>query len=491
MGAAVRLAWLLVLVMGGLFMGGLSIAPPATATSEPDGPDTGAVDNGSVDAYVEDYLDRHGLVGAAVAVVRDGQVLFTAGYGDTEGQAVTPDTRMAVGSVSKPFTAFAVLQLVDGGRIALDDPVVEHLPDLQMDDERASDITVGQLLAHTSGLPNPVIVAPANDLVEGVARLRDWRLVADPGASYRYSNFNYHLAARLVEVVSGTSFTEYLARHVFEPLGMDRTRSVTTTRTGDAGMRGGHVTAYGFALPVREMEQLVAGAGGVVTTAEDLSRWLVMLTNHGAAPGGAQLLSRALLEEAQAPTPGADGNGLGWHLSAPGATPPRVGHSGTTGGYSAQLDLVPGSGYGVAVMLNSFTPTFEHNYALSSGIIELTEGDTPSPGSPTSTWIDLGLGLAAVLVLALTALGVRRAGRWAARRSQWSGWRLALRLSPHAVFPALAALVFLVAPNLEGNSATMLDAFALWPAGMVLVLALAASGVTLIVVRGRRRAAPT
>lgn len=475
----------LLLAASALFAG--SPAAVAAAEAEP-------LDTDIVDSFVEGYLDRHGLVGAAVAVVKDGRVVYTAGYGDANGGAATAHTPMAIGSVSKPFTAFAVLQLVDAGKVRLDDPVVEYLPELEIDDERASDITVRQLLSHTSGLPNPMVVPPADDLKEGVERLHDWHLVADPGQRYLYSNMNYHLAARLVEVVSDTPFASYLEKNVFQPLGMDETRSVSTTRVAGPGLQGGHVTAYGLALPRSEMEQLVAGAGGVVTTADDMSRWLAMLTNGGRVSGGEQLLSPELLEEAQSPQPGSDGYGLGWHISGPEVEPPRVGHSGATVSYSAQMDVVPSSGYGVVVMLNSFTPTYEHNYAISSGIIEITEGGSPSPGMPIATLIDAGLGLFTLLVLALTALGIRRARRWAVRRTAWSGWRYAARLAPQLVFPVLAVLVFLVAPNLDGNSATMLDVFGLWPAAMALLLALAVSGVVLIAARVHRRAgriAPT
>lgn len=442
----------------------------------------------AIDGFVEDYLDRHGLVGAAIAVVRAGRVLYMAGYGVANGAPVTPHTPMLIGSVSKPITAFAVLQLVDAGRIGLDDSVVEYLPAFEMDDERVSNITVRQLLSHTSGIPNPMIVAPADNLGEAVERLRDWQLVADPGQRYLYSNMNYQLAARLVEVVSGLPLAIYLEKHIFQPLDMDDTRSIRTTGAAGPGLRNGHVTMYGLALPVSGIEQLVAGSGSVVTTADDMSRWLAMITNGGRIPGGKRLLSRELLEQAMRPQPGANGYGLGWQTSGPGVVPPRAGHSGVTLGYSAQIAVVPGSGYGVVVMLNTFTPTYEHNYAITSGIIKITEGETPSPGLPIASLIDWGLGLLTLLVLALTGLGAWRARRWAARRSAWPVWRYALRLTPHGTFPALAVLVFLILPNLAGNSATMLDVLLLWPGTMVLLLALAASSVLLVVCRVHGRA---
>lgn len=138
-------------------------------------------------------------------------------------------------------------------------------------------------------------------------------------------------------------------------------------------------------------------------------------------------------------------------------------------------------------MLDSFTPTYEHGYEISSGIIEITEGGSPSPGWPVATLIDLALGALTVLVLALTLRGVRRSRRWADRRATWPLWRFLLRLVPSLVFPALVLWIFGVLPLLEGNSATPLDALLLWPAGMILLLACAASGVALVAWRLRNR----
>lgn len=445
------------------------------------------LDTDAVDTYVEGYLDRHGLAGAEVAVVKDGEVLHTGAYGESRGEDITTDSPMATGSVGKHMTSFALMQLVDDGEVALDDPVVEHLPEFELADDRYTDITIRQLLSHTSGLPSPTIVEPAANLREGVERLQDWELQSEPGEQYFYSNMNYHVAGRLIETVAEVPFATYLEENLFQPLGMDDTRSVATSGADDPGLQAGHVTAYGTTLPMQEMEQLLAGAGGVVTTAEDQARWLAMLTNDGAAPGGEQLLSPELLEEAQSSQPGTDGEGLGWHLSGEGVDPPRIGHSGATSRYSAQLDTVPSTGYGVVVMLNSFTLAWEHNYSISDGIIDVTEGKSPQPGTPVSTLMDAGLGLLTLLVAALTVVGLRRAGRWSARREVWPGWCFGLRLLPQVIGPALAAMAFLIVPGLEGNAATPLDIFGFWPAAMVLLLAMGFSGLLLIVVRTTHR----
>lgn len=474
---------LLLLVSGALVLGAPAQALAAGAAhSGSDG-----LDREAVDTYVEDYLERHGLAGASVAVVKDGEVVHTAGYGEGDEGETTARTPMATGSTGKPMTAIAVLQLVEEGKVDLDDPVVEHLPEFEMADDRASDITVRQLLSHTSGVPSPVIVPPAEDLTESVERLQDWELEAAPGDRHLYSNMNYQVAGRLVEKVSGTPFATYLERNLFGPLGMDDTTSVDTSGADHPGLKHGNVTAYGQTLHMQEMEQFLAGAGGVVSTAEDMAKWMAMITDGGRTPAGEQLVSRELLEEAQSSQPGADGYGLGWANSGEGVDPPRVGHSGATSRYSTQIDVVPGSGYGVVVMLNSFTAAYEHNYAIGSGVVDITEGEAPSPGWPVLTLVDLGLGVLTLVVIALMVRGVRRADRWAERRRAWPTWRYVVRQAPQGLFPALGALLFLLVPELQDNPTTALDVFALWPAVTVLLLVLALSGIVHITVRLRKR----
>lgn len=444
-------------------------------------------DRAGVDSFVRSYLDRHGLAGASVAVVRDGRVLHTAGYGKANGKPATATSPMPVASVSKSFTAFAVLQLVQAKKVRLDEPVTRYLPEFKVDDSRGNDITVRHVLSHTSGLPNPTIVPPADDAAEDVAHMRDWQLAAAPGTRYAYSNANYRVAARLVEVVTGTPFATYLQRQVFTPLGMSDTVSANTTRDDVPGLQDGHITAYGLALPAREMEQVVTGSGGVVTTAADMASWLALQTGGGQTRAGRQLLSRSLLDTSHTPQPSADRYGLGWTRSSTSVDPARISHGGSFTRASAEVDLVPSSGYGVAVMLDSFTPTHDHAYAISAGIIDITEGRSPSPGMPKATLIDMALGLMTLAALVLTARGARRARHWAEKRASWPLWRYALRLLPSLVFPALTVWIIGVLPLLQHNSATPLDVLLLWPAGMLLVLALGVSGAVLVVLRLVRR----
>lgn len=185
---------------------------------------------GEVDRFVERHLERTGLPGATVAITKGDEIVHTAGYGhDSNGDPLTTEAPMRIASLSKSFTALAVMQLVDSGQVELDRPVREYVPRFRLADERGADITVRQLLNQTSGMSDstfPVASRPQQpeSLKEAVAQLRDAELTAAPGSEWNYHNPNYQVAARLVETVSGTPFPRYLDREVFTPAGMDSTR---------------------------------------------------------------------------------------------------------------------------------------------------------------------------------------------------------------------------------------------------------------------------
>lgn len=129
-----------------------------------------------------------------MAVVHDGQVVVETGQ-STDDTPITATTKMSIGSVSKMITAFAVLQLVDQNKVDLDRSVTSQLPEFVLDDPRGAEITVRQLLDHTSGLPNPLVIPPATSPAERVGQLRTIALGSDPGTTYTYSNLNYQTAA--------------------------------------------------------------------------------------------------------------------------------------------------------------------------------------------------------------------------------------------------------------------------------------------------------
>ncbi|MFJ9552403.1 serine hydrolase domain-containing protein [Nocardiopsis sp. NPDC101807] len=486
-------------VQDGIADGGPEAPPgepgPAPGAADRDagsgGDGAGGVDAAELDAFITAHLERVGLPGATVAVTRGDRVVHTGGYGhDGNGEPLRADSPMRIASLSKSMTALAVMQLVEGGAVDLDDPVRDHLPEFTTADPRGDLITVRQLLDQSSGLSDrghPDVAGspqPAT-LAEAVARLRDAELTSAPGERWQYHNPNYQVAARLVEVVSGEPFAEYLERHVFAPAGMDDTRSPGPDAPGPRAHGGGarpgpapgHIRAFGANVPVAEPPAFGTGSGDVVSTAEDMARWLLLQVGGGRAPGGERLLSAEGVELTHTPSAPGGRYGLGWirRESADGSSGTRVWHGGALSTYSSYQVLVPGTGYGVVALFNSgITLTENDAWGLVEGVLDLTEGRTPA-GADSSLWkVDAAFGAATLTVAGLGVLGVRRAGAWAGRRAGPPRWRTALRLLPYALPPLLFPLVNpVITWVMGGREGTWLQRFYGIPAALAFVAATA------------------
>src|SRR4051794_7347391 len=180
----------------------------------------------ATDAEIADFVAGQfrdvGVPGGAVAIVRDGRVSTSTGFGvaDSTGRPVTATTPFVIGSVSKPITATAVLQLVDAGRVDLDAPVRRYLPEFGLADPAASaTITMRELLDQTSGIPTSAgerpLTGPVTDLEQQVRALATVSPSRRPGTAYAYSNANYLVLGLVIERVSGEPYARYVDEHVF------------------------------------------------------------------------------------------------------------------------------------------------------------------------------------------------------------------------------------------------------------------------------------
>ncbi|RKS07698.1 CubicO group peptidase (beta-lactamase class C family) [Nocardiopsis sp. Huas11] len=429
----------------------MSPMPPAAAGESASAGADRSLTAEAVDAYVSDYVESALLPGATVAVTQGTEVVRVAGYGvDSRGEPMTADTPMGGASISKAFTALAVLRLVEDGTLALDDRVVEHLDEFVMADPRSDRITVGQLLSQTSGLSDTAFrekSEPApRDLEGAVARLAGAGLAADPGAEYHYHNPNYHVAARLVEVVSGRSFGDFMDERVFEPLGMADTVTVdTAAEVFEAGVATGHIGVLGRAVAIAEPDDFYNGAGGMVTTAADLSRWLIAQNNGGVGPDGVRVLSAEGIERSHSsPGVGAPGeeSALGWTTRSSPEGTAMVSHGGVQFTYTAYHALLPESGYGIAVLADTGLGVSDAS-ALLYGLVALADGQEPAaPTTRMLFWLDVAMVVLVALSGYLAVRGVRRAGAWAlaARGRAW--WWSAARL-----FPGMALMVVAMVPH--------------------------------------------
>ncbi|MGV9302369.1 serine hydrolase domain-containing protein [Nonomuraea sp. NPDC003727] len=400
-----------------------------------------------IDDFMRGYVERTRLPGAVVAVTKGDQVVHVAGYGHTAGgEAITKTTPMPLASVSKSFTALAVLRLADQGTISLDSPVRTYLPEFTMADPRAEKITVRQLLQQTSGMSDmsfPELTLPAPDtLKDAVAMLRTAPLDTEPGARMAYHNPNYAVAARLVEVVAGMPFADYMATAVFRPLGMTSTRTVNTTRDLP-GEGAGYVRAYGQLIGRSHPKWFVSGSFGVVSTADDLARWLI------AQNGAGRVLPRKTLKTAQTAS-GVAGStyGMGWVAGRTAGGAPQLQHTGWLLTHNSAQTLLPASRYGIAVVTNTGMISGDDALLITNGLIDIIEGRPDAGAAPFTMTADPWLAGLTVLNLGLGLLGVCRARRWARRRTGQAVWRPLLRLLPYAVpivfFFGLADLIGLL-----------------------------------------------
>jgi CubicO group peptidase (beta-lactamase class C family) len=312
-------------------------APADADAAEPSAP------TGAIDQFVQGWMAGNGVPGLAVAVTRDTRIVHLRGYGDAgNGRPVTPDTQFLVASLSKSFTALAVLQLVEDGRVDLDLPVAAYLPGFTVaDPAKTARITVRMLLNQTSGMadagfpevgrPEPVSIA------DRVASLRAAEPVSQPGTAFHYFEPNYAVLARLVEVVGGRPFPDYLRAHVLAPLGMTRTTSVVTTAQAPSAapdLARGHLLAFGVPIAHDELDGNLGGSGGVVSTARDMASWLILQNQRGTFRGRRLLSSRGI-ELSHTPPQGIDSSyAMGW-TRQPG-TPPVIEHSGVLSTFYAE-----------------------------------------------------------------------------------------------------------------------------------------------------------
>ncbi len=318
-----------------------------------------------IDALMRPYTGA--VPGASVLVLSDGVPVFRRGYGlaDLEEHvAATPATNYRLASMTKQFTAAAVLLLAEDGRLSLDDPVRKWLPSLP---PAADAVTVRQLLTHTSGLMDYEDLIPAAT-TEQVHDADVLRLLESqnstyfvPGTSYRYSNRGYALLALIVARASGEDFAAFLRRRIFLPLGMSATLAY------EAGVSSVARRAFGYSYEHaawrrtdQSLTSAVLGDGRVYSSIDDLAKW-------DAALYDGRLLSAASLLLAFTPATATDDPavryGFGWRI-----TGETLWHSGETVGFRNVIIRYPRRHFTVIVLTNRDEP---EPYPLALAIAKL------------------------------------------------------------------------------------------------------------------------
>jgi CubicO group peptidase (beta-lactamase class C family) len=312
-----------------------------------------------IDRIATQVLDQTGVPSASIAVVKGGKVVYTHAYGNARlatatapAVPATPEMRYSIGSISKQFTAAAILLLQEDGKLSLDDAVGKYVPGLT----RGSEVTIRQILSHTSGYqdywPEDYVMTPMLTPESAQQILDTWAkkpLDFEPGTQWQYSNTNYVIAGRIVETVTGQPLMELLTRRIFRPLGMTSVWNSDQAKLTQADATPYYRHALGpLRVAPKEGRGWMFAAGELAMTAHDLALWDESLIAQSILKPESykQMFTEVKLKDGKGTQYGLgvevrDRNG---HRS--------IEHSGEVSGFVSDNEVLVDDGVAVAVLTN-------------------------------------------------------------------------------------------------------------------------------------------
>jgi CubicO group peptidase (beta-lactamase class C family) len=343
------------------------------------------IDEPGLRAWVDGVLHRHPAVGLAVGIVRDGALELFDGRGSADIASSTPiaeDTVFRIGSVTKPFTAIAVMQLHEQGLIDLDAPANDYLHAYRLVPARARlrPPSVRHFLTHTAGIPEarhvsdllhpeagpfegrpPILSVPFGERLPSLAEhfRSGLEVVAEPGTVFAYSNHGFATLGQIVEDVSGMALERYFRERIFEPLGMQDTDLVRSERLASR-LATGYTLGPRGAEAVPDRDWIGAGGGGIYSTTRDIARFAAALMGGGANEHGSILEPASLstmFEPHFQPDPHLPGWGLGFARGDAGEHR-VVGHDGILPGFNSTLFVAPDDGLGIVAFTHGSAGAF-------------------------------------------------------------------------------------------------------------------------------------
>jgi CubicO group peptidase (beta-lactamase class C family) len=362
----------------------VSALPPSALANLPDSAELEQF----IDPIIAEQMDEYALPGVSVAIVHQGDVVLTKGYGvleDGTGTAVDPEqTIFDLGSVAKLFTSTAVMQQVEAGNLDLDTDVREYLANsiVEIPDDYDESITLRHLLTHTAGFDERLylgMIAPGPDEIQPLDENLDEHMpprIRPPGETNQYSNAGMTLAGHIVEEVSGGTFDEYIENHIFEPLGMERsTYDYPEALQPDTAT--GHESIPGPATPVDIWHLNDRPAGGLRSTANDISQFMIAHLDEGGDILSSETTGEMHSSQFRAHE-GISGSAIGWIEHQVGD---RRGlhHGGQWIGFSSLLYLLPDEEFGVFVAANHGSGIYTQYQFVEA----LLDEYFPAEGTPT------------------------------------------------------------------------------------------------------------
>ncbi|MGB7191293.1 MAG: serine hydrolase domain-containing protein [Acidobacteriaceae bacterium] len=346
------------------------------------GPDVQA----KMDGAAERVLAKTGVPSASVAIVEHGAIVYTHAYGKARLQpplAATPAMRYSIGSISKQFTASAILLLEQQGKLSINDPVGKYLPNLT----RANEVAIRMILSHTSGYqdywPEDYVMPPMKKATTAQSILDVWGkkpLDFDPGTRWQYSNTNYVIAGRIVELVSGEPLMKFLQQHIFKPLDMRQVWNSDVNSLEETDAEGYTRSALGPLRPApKEGAGWMFAAGELAMPAYDLAQWDISIMNRS-------LLSQKSYDQMFAPVLLKNGDNSHYAL---GLFVRNVNghleyeHSGEVSGFVAENVVFPNDKAAIVVLTNQIASSAASGIAraLTPLVLGLNPPGGTAPGA--------------------------------------------------------------------------------------------------------------
>src|SRR5262245_13946395 len=312
---------------------------------------------------IEKVMEQRSLPGFAIAIVQNQKIVYAAGFGlknlEKKNEPVTPQSLFHMASITKPFVATSVMQLVEKGKVDLDATVVKYLPYFRLNDERYATITVRQMLSHVSGMPDVEDYEwdkPQYDdgaLERYVRSLNNQKLIAAPGVRFRYSNMAYEVLGDLIAKVSGMSFEDYVRKHILEPLGM-KSSTLLVKQAAPALLTSPHVMDNSYQTVVSKVfpyNRMHSPSSTLYSNVLDMSRWAMANLNRGELDGK-RVLKDTTYDIMWKPA-GEKWQqiGISWFLGKY-REHRTISHSGGDTGFVSNLVMIPDQSIAVVMMSN-------------------------------------------------------------------------------------------------------------------------------------------
>ena len=337
---------------------------------------------------IEQAMKQQEVPGFAIAIIRDQKIVYAAGFGvrniDKKNDKITPQSLFHMASITKPFVATSVMQLVEQGKVELDSPVVNYLPYFRLKDERYKTITVRQMLGHISGMPDVEDYEwdkPKYDdgaLERYVRSVTDKSLIAEPGTKFAYSNMAFEVLGDLIAKVSGETFEGYVRKHILEPLGMNSS-TLLVKQANPQLLTSPHVLNASFEVAVSKIfpyNRMHSPSSTLYSNVLDMSRWAMANMNRGELDG--KRILKAATYDAMWKPAGEQFTrvGISWFLGEHRGHR-TVGHAGGDTGFVSNLLMIPDQKIAVVMMSN-----FDGGAALgqlTAAALDVALGLKPEP----------------------------------------------------------------------------------------------------------------